>query len=1048
MAHRPKDEAIMGLYTWVPSSEGRNNDEAEPSKAVDIIAVQGLGANPYYTWVKKVTKAGDKVEEVMWLRDLLPIFVPNARIATFSYLSDWYTYKKGIKTTIRELGEQLLTALYHDRSRMKASRRPIVFIGHSMGGLVVKQALVLASNRSDCEDIRSSTTGAVFLGTPHEGTTIAQWASFLAIVKGNDSKLLEQLQPKAEMLYDLSHDFASGYQHLKTVCFYEKVGNTYVGGMLDLTIVDQRSAVQAGKAMVYLMTDHSGLNKFFGFNDPNFKLVRDAVVGMVQDSKREVPRSQNPHFMVSRRPNPLFTGRKDELDKLHNALSPLIPKDKPNFKADIYVLYGMGGAGKSEVAVNFVFESREKFWGIFWIDARSEASIAIGFKNIAHKLDLDESSNSVVSWLQDTSHSWLLILDNADEPTINLSPYLPAGVNGNIIITSRLPDCARKYSNAGKDCYERLNEETAIELFLKSCSFEWVLGSKHEDNARTIVDLLGCHALAIIQAGTAVSHGICKLEEYESMFSKQRCALLESMQDRINSEYGGVYTTFEITARYLEGRSDQVAKDALQLLNFHAFMHFSDFPEEAFVDAWKNSNDKKVVTNDQQTSGDKYIEMLDPWHRAKLPTFMRQHHDGNDLDIISLRNARNELESLSLINVDRSSFMTRLHPVTHAWSRDRLKGSKSEAAWLNALAVLSLSLGAGSTYRIVEQMLEPHVESMAKRPSYYDKYKAIFSIHQAFFLLARYLSHVLYDSAVAYEILQLIPIKADDARIGTLNFQLIQYLRARCAIDLGDLKEAEKLLKQASKPHGEVSKAEEEVQRAILLELARVHRRQDRHPEASKILEQLSQVVTEFSEAGPGFLTTLAHSYFEIGDLQKAKSIMEQVVPMVQANHSVDDPFRLNKERDLAIVYMELGDTTQALELLEHVTQTQARFLEPNDKRRLENEFWLAVCYYELGRYKESLRLAESIQGYVRNLRRSRLADWNTDLIRDCLEAIELEEASDRDVSLKEGQNEAAIEDDEWGDEEDEDDEYEDDEYEDEEDEDEEDEDEEDEDEV
>ena len=35
MAHRPKDEAIMGLYTWVPSSEGQNNDEAEPRQAVE-----------------------------------------------------------------------------------------------------------------------------------------------------------------------------------------------------------------------------------------------------------------------------------------------------------------------------------------------------------------------------------------------------------------------------------------------------------------------------------------------------------------------------------------------------------------------------------------------------------------------------------------------------------------------------------------------------------------------------------------------------------------------------------------------------------------------------------------------------------------------------------------------------------------------------------------------------------------------------------------------------------------------------------------------------
>ena len=52
---------------------------------ISIIAVQGLGASPYMTWIK---------EEVIWLRDLLPAFVPRARIATFSYKSDWYRWKK------------------------------------------------------------------------------------------------------------------------------------------------------------------------------------------------------------------------------------------------------------------------------------------------------------------------------------------------------------------------------------------------------------------------------------------------------------------------------------------------------------------------------------------------------------------------------------------------------------------------------------------------------------------------------------------------------------------------------------------------------------------------------------------------------------------------------------------------------------------------------------------------------------------------------------------------------------------------------------------
>ena len=61
------------------------------------------------------------IEEVMWLRDLLPSYVQNARIATFSYLSSWYTYKKGVKTNLRELGVRLLNTLQLDRQKLNVS---------------------------------------------------------------------------------------------------------------------------------------------------------------------------------------------------------------------------------------------------------------------------------------------------------------------------------------------------------------------------------------------------------------------------------------------------------------------------------------------------------------------------------------------------------------------------------------------------------------------------------------------------------------------------------------------------------------------------------------------------------------------------------------------------------------------------------------------------------------------------------------------------------------------------------------------------------------
>lgn len=88
---------------------------------VSIIAVQGLGAHPYFTWVKKVSVENKDVKEVMWLRDLLPSCIPSARIATFSYSSDWFAYKKGVKTSLRALGEQLLNSLKLDGQRMNAS---------------------------------------------------------------------------------------------------------------------------------------------------------------------------------------------------------------------------------------------------------------------------------------------------------------------------------------------------------------------------------------------------------------------------------------------------------------------------------------------------------------------------------------------------------------------------------------------------------------------------------------------------------------------------------------------------------------------------------------------------------------------------------------------------------------------------------------------------------------------------------------------------------------------------------------------------------------
>lgn len=121
-----------------------------------IVAVQGLGAKPFYTWVKKVPahdndntalkrlrdglfRKNNKAQgedgkhgltEVMWPRDLLVPLFKNARIATYSYKSDWKD--RQVKTSLRECGQQLLEVLLQHRQdanvRCRANPHPASFV--------------------------------------------------------------------------------------------------------------------------------------------------------------------------------------------------------------------------------------------------------------------------------------------------------------------------------------------------------------------------------------------------------------------------------------------------------------------------------------------------------------------------------------------------------------------------------------------------------------------------------------------------------------------------------------------------------------------------------------------------------------------------------------------------------------------------------------------------------------------------------------------------------------------------------------------------------
>lgn len=419
-----------------------------------------------------------------------------------------------------------------------------------------------------------------------------------------------------------------------------------------------------------------------------------------------------------------------------------------------------------------------------------------------------------MAWLQNTSHSWLLIIDNADDKDLDLSYFFPAGKNGSILVTTRLPECAKYQTVGNADGYESLSQETAIELLFKACCIEESLRGAQEHNARAVTELLGCHALAVIQAGAAISQDLCDLREYKDIFLNERRTLLECFPKQAGSEYGGVYATFEVSAAYLETRDDQTAKDALQLLNFYAFMNFTDFPEEAFEKAWKNSRNEDVVfpcllsdeesddeepdeeESDDNEPDEESIELLAPWHVSHLPNFLQRNLHNDNLDKMRLRKARSLLASLSLVVFDSANGTTRMHPVSHFWSRDRLqKPEERMNAGLNGLSMLSLSIRNPYDVDIspLASRLQPHIESIAHSLKEWDTQRCNIHFQQSVYRLNWVMYRLRCESGL-FTLLQFIPIQLNESWIRTENGQEIQKLHGLYMLDFGDANKAVTLL--------------------------------------------------------------------------------------------------------------------------------------------------------------------------------------------------------------------------------------------------------------
>lgn len=185
------------------------------------------------------------------MRDFLPKQLPRARILLFGYNSNI-----GIQSSsagVREQARNLLDKIWVERQREDCDDRPILFIAHSLGGIVVKevcivinrirlsdsyvnwyQGLVQAKLGQKYNSICSATFGIAFFGTPHRGSS---WACIgdvfakvaRAILRNPSNTFLNALTKEDLYANELSANFQQLQENYRYLNFHETLPLKKIG---------------------------------------------------------------------------------------------------------------------------------------------------------------------------------------------------------------------------------------------------------------------------------------------------------------------------------------------------------------------------------------------------------------------------------------------------------------------------------------------------------------------------------------------------------------------------------------------------------------------------------------------------------------------------------------------------------------------------------------------------------------------------------------------------------------------------------------------------
>jgi tetratricopeptide (TPR) repeat protein len=729
-------------------------------------------------------------------------------------------------------------------------------------------------------------------------------------------------------------DYVNGYfcHEIKTNEAVRSIFTVQLVAQVNETLQEQRHSLTALEQNFRKYADHL----------PEMHQDVREILDLLKSPERNLTKEKSshnvPHFPIWNVPigrNGFFTGRETVLDELHQALQ------NGN---ESQALFGLGGVGKTQTAVEYAHRYSHEYDAVFWVKAETKSALVSGFVEIARLLNLplkdaqdeNETVQAVRRWLEQ-NESWLLLCDNADDPA-SLKDFLPLNRKGHILLTSR----AQNFDDLGIAHPVPINEmppDEALAFLLKRTGREEV-SEEERYCAQELVTELGYLALAIEQAGAYIVAKQVGISAYLNSYRKRKLQVLEKGKPKTGDYPASVATTWLINFEEVE-RASEAAADVLR---FSAFLSPDDIP----------------------------LELLILGRMALTPAIQEALGDGEDE--LAIDELLAPLTCYSLIRKDRDFQSYSIHRLVQEVVTDILDGDKrkqwgervvhavqkafpTEVEYKNWMLCERLLAQAESAYKIVE------------------KFK--FEFEEAGYLLnqtgdylcerARYeQAEPLYERALA--ILEKV-LGSEHPNVATSFNNL-----ARLHDEQGHYEQAKLLYKRALAIQEKVLGPEHPHIATSFNNLARLYDTQGRYEQAEPLYKRALAIVEKvLGLEHPNVATSLnnlAVMYSNQGRYEEAELLQKRALAIREKGLGPEHPDVAQSLNNLAVLYSNQGRDEQVEPLYQRALAIRQKVLgleHPDVASSLNN---LAVLYRKQGRneeaeqlYQRALEILEKVLG-------------------------------------------------------------------------------------